>query len=191
MKNIAIFASGSGSNAENIIKYFEEKKSAKVIIILTNNPHAYVLDRAARLGVPSIIFDRKDFHDGSMVLNILLAHKVDFIALAGFLWLVPDNILVNYKRRIINIHPALLPDFGGKGMYGDKVHRAVIEAGRKESGITIHYVNEEYDKGEIIFQAKCAVSPGETPESLAAKIHELEYRYYPEVIEKLILGGKL
>ncbi|MGQ9620662.1 MAG: phosphoribosylglycinamide formyltransferase [Bacteroidales bacterium] len=187
MKNIAIFASGSGTNAENIIRFFSVRKSAKVALVLSNNPNAYVLVRAVRFKVPVKIFNRHEFYKTDSVLETLVSFNIDFIVLAGFLWLVPKNILSHYYRRIINIHPALLPSYGGKGMYGDRVHRAVIESGDRESGITIHYVDEKYDNGDIIFQFRCKVEPDETPESLAVRIHELEYRYYPEVIEKLIL----
>jgi len=188
MKNIAIFASGSGTNAENIIKYFLQRKTGRVSLVLSNNPSAYVLVRAEKYNVHAVTFTRKDFYESSRVLDILSSHGIDFIVLAGFLWLIPGDILENYRGRIVNIHPALLPSYGGKGMYGDRVHRAVIEAGERESGITIHYVDGIYDHGDIIFQAKCEVLPGDTPESLAARVHELEYRYYPAVIEKLITG---
>jgi phosphoribosylglycinamide formyltransferase-1 len=186
MRSIAIFASGSGTNTENIIKYFSTKNNVKVSIVLSNRSDAVVLERAARLGVPSIFFDREEFYNTDKVLRYLVLSKADFIVLAGFLWLVPDNILRKYENRIINIHPALLPKYGGKGMYGDKVHKAVLQNGDKESGITIHYVNEAYDEGDIIFQAKCTVEPGDTPESLAQRVHALEYQHYPRVIEELI-----
>jgi phosphoribosylglycinamide formyltransferase-1 len=186
MRSIAIFASGSGTNTENIIKYFSTKNNVKVSIVLSNRSDAVVLERAARLGVPSIFFDREEFYNTDKVLRYLVLSKADFIVLAGFLWLVPDNILRKYENRIINIHPALLPSYGGKGMYGDKVHKAVLQNGDKESGITIHYVNEAYDEGDIIFQAKCTVEPGDTPESLAQRVHALEYQHYPRVIEELI-----
>jgi len=187
MKNIAIFASGSGTNAENIIRYFNDRKSAKVALVLSNKPDAYVITRAKNLGVPVKVFDRNDFYLSNNILDTLISYNIDFIVLAGFLWLVPENILRHYNKRIVNIHPALLPLYGGKGMYGDRVHRAVIESGDRESGITIHYVDEKYDNGDIIFQARCRVEPGETPESLASKVHELEYKYYPQIVEKLIL----
>ena len=186
MRSIAIFASGSGTNTENIIKYFSTKNNVKVSIVLSNRSDAVVLERAARLGVRSIFFDREEFYNTDKVLRYLVLSKADFIVLAGFLWLVPDNILRKYENRIINIHPALLPSYGGKGMYGDKVHKAVLQNGDKESGITIHYVNEAYDEGDIIFQAKCTVEPGDTPESLAQRVHALEYQHYPRVIEELI-----
>lgn len=188
MKNIAIFASGSGTNAENIIKYFSNRKSAKVTLVLSNKSEALVLKRAAALNVETIFFDRKDFYSSSRVIDSLLSGNIDFIVLAGFLWLVPPDILEQYHNRIVNIHPALLPSYGGKGMYGDIVHRSVISNREKESGITIHYVNEKYDDGDIIFQARCTVEKNDTPESLAAKVHSLEYKYFPGVIEDLVLN---
>lgn len=187
MKNIAIFASGSGTNAGNIINYFSNRKSARVSLVLSNKREAYVLKRAEAFGVKTVFFDRDDFYTSGRVLGILIEENVEFIVLAGFLWLVPPDILGHYAGRIVNIHPALLPRHGGRGMYGERVHRAVIEAGEKESGITIHYVNDIYDAGDIIFQATCKVDSGDTPDSLATKVHELEYRYFPEVIERLIL----
>ncbi len=186
MKKIAVFASGNGSNAQKIIEYFKEKKSGEVSIIFSNKKDAFVLDRAKNLGVPTYVFSRQEFYESKKILNILLEKETDLIVLAGFLWLIPNNILDEYKNRIINIHPALLPKYGGKGMYGKIVHEAVIDAGDKESGISIHYVNEEYDKGEIIFQAKCPVEKGETPESLARKIHKLEYEYFPKIVENVL-----
>ncbi len=186
MKNIAIFASGSGTNAETIINYFNNRNDISVSRIFCNNKNAYVLTRAKNLNVPAMVFNREDFYNSDTVLARLKNDKTDLIVLAGFLWLIPGNILKNYKNRIINIHPALLPKYGGKGMYGSKVHQAVIDAGEKESGITIHFVNEKYDEGEIIFQAKCKVEKEDTPETLAAKIHKLEHKYYPVVIGKVL-----
>ncbi|MGB8489841.1 MAG: phosphoribosylglycinamide formyltransferase [Bacteroidales bacterium] len=186
MTNIAIFASGSGTNAGNIIKYFSNRNSAKVKIVLSNRREAFVLQRAASLKVKSVFFDRYEFYESDRVLDCLRDDRIDFIVLAGFLWLVPENILVAYNHRVVNIHPALLPLHGGKGLYGDRVHREVIANHERESGITIHYVNSQYDAGDIIFQARCAVEPGDTPESLAVKVHALEYRYFPEVIEELV-----
>ncbi len=187
MRNIAIFASGSGSNAENIIRYFSNTNTAKVRLVLSNRKESYVLKRAAEHNIRAIFFERDDFYVTGKVLRALRSGKTDFIALAGFLWLVPESILEEFEGRIINIHPALLPAYGGKGMYGDRVHRAVIRNGDTESGITIHHVNQHYDSGDIIFQARCRVEPADTPETLAAKVHELEYRYYPEIIEDIIL----
>jgi len=186
MKNIVIFASGAGTNAENIIRYFSNEKKAKVILVLSNKPQAMVLERAAALGVDSFFFDHKQFYETEEVLFTLQRRNADLIVLAGFLWLVPSRIIEEYKGRIVNIHPALLPRFGGKGMYGDRVHRAVLDAGCTESGITIHYVNERYDLGDIIFQAKCPVLPGDNADTLAARVHALEYEHYPVVISKLI-----
>ena len=186
MKNIVIFASGAGTNAENIIRYFSNEKKAKVVLVLSNKPQAMVLERAAALGINSFFFDRKQFYETEEVLFTLQRRKADLIVLAGFLWLVPPRIIEEYKGRIVNIHPALLPRFGGRGMYGDRVHRAVLEAGCTESGITIHYVNEHYDSGDIIFQAKCPVLPGDDVDTLAARVHALEYEHYPVVISRLI-----
>jgi phosphoribosylglycinamide formyltransferase-1 len=187
MRNIAILASGSGTNAENIIEYFSNKKAARVTLVLSNRREAYVLKRAAEHNVKAIFFDRDEFYLNGSVLNQLRSDKIDFLVLAGFLWLVPEEILKEYEGRIINIHPALLPGYGGKGMFGDKVHKAVIENKEKESGITIHYVNRYYDEGDIIFQAKCQVEPDDTPDSLASKVHKLEYEFFPKIIEDLIL----
>lgn len=188
MKNIAILASGSGTNAENIIKYFSNRNSAKVAIVLSNKRDAFVLERAAKLNIPSVFFDRDDFYNSDKVSGYLKKYNIDFIVLAGFLWLVPAAILEAFPGKVVNIHPALLPSYGGKGMYGEIVHKAVIENGEKESGITIHYVNEVYDNGDIIFQERCRVMPDDTPDSLAHRIHELEYKYFPQVIENLVLG---
>ena len=185
-KNIAIFASGSGSNAENIIRYFQKNDSALVSLVLSNKSDAYVLERAHRLGVPCNVFTKEDWIAGDEILAILQEYRIDFIVLAGFLVRVPDLLLHAYPDKIINIHPALLPKFGGKGMYGDKVHQAVVAAGEKETGITIHYINEHYDEGAIIFQASCPVLPSDTPEEVASKVHALEYAHYPHVIESLL-----
>ncbi|MDR0755122.1 MAG: phosphoribosylglycinamide formyltransferase [Prevotellaceae bacterium] len=187
IKNIAIFASGSGSNAENIIRYFENNENVKVKILLCNIPTACVLKRADNFGVPSVIFSKDDFYKSDKIIDKLLRNEIDLIVLAGFLWLVPESIIHLYNNRIVNIHPALLPDYGGKGMYGNNVHKAVIADGKKESGITIHYVNENYDDGDIIFQAKCAISDTDTPETLAQKVHALEYEYYPKIIESVLM----
>ncbi len=186
MRNIAIFASGTGTNAENIIKYFSNKDSGKVCLVLSNKREALVLKRAAKYKIKSVFFDRGDFYHSGRVIGYLLSDNIDLIVLAGFLWLVPDNILDLYPRRVVNIHPALLPHYGGRGMYGDKVHKAVISNHDKESGITIHYVNSQYDEGDIIFQTKCKVEESDTPDSLAAKVHALEYEYFPVVIENLL-----
>jgi phosphoribosylglycinamide formyltransferase 1 len=187
MRNIAILASGSGTNAENIIKYFSNSNSVKVSLVLSNKRQALVLKRAEMLNIRTVFFERKEFYVTGKVLRYLALYKIDFIILAGFLWLVPENIIEQYPGRIINIHPALLPRYGGKGMYGDSVHKAVIGNKDKESGITIHYVNKQYDEGDIIFQAKCKVDPSDTPSTLAERVHALEYAHYPEVIEELVL----
>jgi phosphoribosylglycinamide formyltransferase-1 len=187
MRNIAILASGSGTNAENIIKYFSNKNTAKVSLVLSNKRQAQVLKRAEENNIRTVFFEHKEFYVTGKVLRYLLLYKIDFIVLAGFLWLVPENIIEQYSGRIINIHPALLPLYGGKGMYGEIVHKAVIANKDKESGISIHYVNKFYDKGDIIFQTRCKVDPTDTPSSLADKIHSLEYQHYPKVIEDLVV----
>jgi phosphoribosylglycinamide formyltransferase-1 len=186
MRKIAIFASGSGTNAENIIKFFSNRNSAKVTLVLSNKREAYVLQRAVALKIKSVFFDHKEFYTGGKVLDYLLENEIDMVVLAGFLWLVPGDILEEFEGRIINIHPALLPHYGGKGMYGDRVHNAVLANNDKESGITIHYVNSSYDEGDIIFQTKCRVEPSDTAETLASRVHALEYEYFPKVIEELI-----
>jgi phosphoribosylglycinamide formyltransferase-1 len=188
MRNIAIFASGSGTNAENIIRYFSNKNSAKVTLVLSNKRQALVLKRAEALNIPSLFFDQNDFYVTGKVSDLLEKYGIDFIVLAGFLWLVPEKIIEKYHGKIINIHPALLPSYGGKGMYGEMVHKSVIANRDSESGITIHFVNNRYDEGDIIFQARCKVDPDDTPESLAQKVHALEYVHFPQVIEKLIIG---
>lgn len=190
LKNIAIFASGSGSNAENIIQYFQKTQAARVKMILTNNPNAYVLERAQKYQIPTIVFDRSSFYQTRKILDKLTENRIDLVVLAGFLWLVPDYLIQAFPGRIINIHPALLPKYGGKGMYGDKVHQAVLENKEVQSGITIHFVNEVYDEGETILQATCPIVPEDTPKTLAQKIHQLEYQYFPKVIEDLLLKQK-
>ncbi len=186
MKKIAIFASGSGTNAQNIIEFFNKSGSAKVEIILTNNKKAYVLERAFKFSIKTYIFDKKEFYETDNIVNILQDMHIDLIVLAGFLWLVPFNLLNMFQGKIINVHPALLPKYGGKGMYGNRVHQAVIENHEMYSGITIHYVNERYDEGSIIFQEKCGINLNETPETLALKVHELEYKYLPVIIERIL-----
>jgi phosphoribosylglycinamide formyltransferase-1 len=187
MIKLAIFASGSGSNAENIINYFKDSEKVKVSLILTNNPSAGVIERGRRLNVPVIVFSKTIFTQTDDVVNLLKENGIDWIILAGFLWLVPANLIQAYPNQMINIHPALLPNYGGKGMWGNHVHEAVVANGEKESGITIHYVNEHYDEGKVIFQAKFPLAEGETADSLASKIHELEYEHFPVVIEQEIL----
>lgn len=187
MKHIAIFASGSGSNAQKIIEHVENITDAEVSLVLSNNEQAYVLERASDMEIPAYVFNRELFYEGDQVHDILRDIGIDLIVLAGFLWLIPANILRSWPNRIVNIHPALLPKFGGKGMYGDRVHKAVIEAGEKETGITIHYVNEKYDEGEIIFQEKFNILPEDTPDTIAERIHVLEHKHFPLVIEKLLM----
>ena len=191
MKRIAIFASGNGTNAQRIIEYFQGSHKVTIGLILTNNPQAFVLERARQAKIPTLCFNRKEFYDSNFILDILSVQGISFIVLAGFLWLIPEYLLNAYKGNIINIHPALLPKYGGKGMYGMRVHEAVILSGDTESGITIHHVNQHYDEGQIIFQARCPVEPGDTPESLAERVHQLEYKYFPEVIESVIIQNKM
>jgi phosphoribosylglycinamide formyltransferase 1 len=186
VKRIAIFASGAGTNAQNIIKYFSDNERVIIDSLWTNNPNAYALERARNLGTETFIFTKDEFVNTSKVVEELKKRNVNLIVLAGFLWLIPINLIQNFK--IINIHPALLPKYGGKGMYGIKVHQAVVDNKDNESGISIHFVNEKYDDGEIIFQTKCTVLPSDTPEDVAIKVHELEYKYFPGVIEKVLLG---
>ncbi|MGL5959887.1 MAG: phosphoribosylglycinamide formyltransferase [Bacteroidales bacterium] len=184
MTNLAIFASGSGSNAEQIIQHFSGANSGiQVSLLLCNNSNAHVLHRVQKYNVPSVVFSRTDLTNGE-VLQILKAHNITMIVLAGFLWLMPKDIVHAYDKRIINIHPALLPKYGGKGMYGNNVHKAVKKNEEEETGITIHYVNEEYDKGHIIFQASCKLELHDTPESIAEKVHQLEHRHFAKVIEE-------
>ncbi|MFV0590961.1 MAG: phosphoribosylglycinamide formyltransferase [Draconibacterium sp.] len=183
-KRIAILASGSGTNAENIFKYFSDKEDVVVDSLWSNKADAYALARARNFGVECFVFDREKFYKSNDVADTLRERKVDLIVLAGFLWLIPENLISSFP--IVNIHPALLPRYGGKGMYGMNVHRAVVDNGETESGISIHYVNENYDEGKLIFQAKCEVSPRDTPERVAEKVHELEYRHFPQVIAKVL-----
>jgi len=186
MKRIAVFASGNGSNAEYIANYFAKGTLAGVNVIYCNNPKAFVIQRAANLNIPLVLFDREKFYATETILRDLQSRNIDLIVLAGFLWLIPGSITRAYRDRIINIHPALLPKYGGKGMFGMAVHEAVIDAGDKESGITIHLIDDVYDKGEILFQEKCPILPNDTPESLAEKVPALEYAHFPKVIEKIL-----
>ncbi|MDR0982067.1 MAG: phosphoribosylglycinamide formyltransferase [Culturomica sp.] len=188
MKKISIFASGSGSNAENIINHFKNSQEIMVNSVVCNVADAFVLERAKRLNVHSYVITKSELNDPDKVLKMLKELETDYIVLAGFLLLMPNNIVTAFPERIINIHPALLPAYGGKGMYGMKVHKAVIDAGEKVSGITIHFVDEKYDNGKIILQKRCDVTATDTPESLAEKVHILEYEYYPIAIEKVILN---
>ena len=182
--NVAIFASGSGSNAENIIRYFQKKENINIVVVLSNKSDALVHERAKKLHIPSVTFSKKEMEETDKILQILNMYKIDFIVLAGFLLKIPAYLIKAYPNRIINIHPALLPKYGGKGMYGRFVHEAVVAAKEKESGITIHFVNEHYDEGTVIFQAKCPVLPTDTPDDVAKKIHELEYECFPRIIEQ-------
>lgn len=187
MKKLAVFASGAGSNAQKIINHFKDKtKNAEVTLIICNKPGAGVLQVAQQENIPSLLIEKENFFRGTAYVPELKEIGIDFIVLAGFLWKIPQPLIDAYPRRIINIHPALLPNYGGKGMYGAFVHQAVINAGEKESGITIHYVDEHYDHGDIILQEKCFIEPGETAETLAQKIHILEHRHYPLVVEQLV-----
>ena len=185
MVRIALFASGSGTNVENIVNYFKNSDKVEIVAVLCNKPDAFVLQRAKKHNIRTLVFNKVDLYKENTVLSFLENQKIDFIVLAGFLWLIPPKIVSAYSKRIINIHPALLPKYGGKGMYGMNVHKAVIAAGERESGITIHYVNENYDEGANILQAKVPVDKGDTPETLAEKIHQLEYLYFPKTIEQL------
>lgn len=187
-RKIAIFASGSGTNAEEIIKYFQNHENIEISMILSNNPKAFVLQRAEKHKIPHHVFTRNEYYKERKVDEILKSGGIDFIVLAGFMWLVPERFVKNYPNRIVNIHPALLPKYGGKGMYGNFVHEAVKNNNEKESGITIHWVNESYDEGNIIFQAKCTLNSDDTPDDIASKVHKLEYLHYPKVIEKVVLG---
>ena len=190
MKRLVIFASGSGTNAENIIRFFQDHGNVSVDLVLSNNPHAKVLERAKNLNVSALSFNRKAFYQDYTVTRILKDINPDLIILAGFLWKFPESILNHFPNKVINIHPALLPKYGGKGMYGMHVHNAVVENKEPETGITIHFVNENYDEGAIIFQAKCKVEPNETPENVAAKIHELEMEHFPKVVNSLLFPNE-
>lgn len=185
MIRIVILASGSGSNAENISIYFKRHESIKVVYILTNNKKAKVLDRAKQLKIKSCVFNRNNFNDESKLVEFL-KKEADFVILAGFLWKIPEHIIHAFPNKIINIHPALLPKYGGKGMYGMNIHKAVVENKEEQTGITIHYVNENYDEGAIIFQATTTVTKFDSPEDVAQKIHELEFKYFPKTIEEVI-----
>jgi len=187
MIRIALLASGSGSNVENIIQYFSRSRELIFPFVISNRSDAYVHERVKKLKLPSYFFKKDDFETGK-VLDFLQERNIDLIVLSGFLLKIPENILKAYPDRIINIHPALLPKFGGKGMYGSHVHEAVVAAGEKETGITIHFANENYDEGRIIFQAKCTVLPDDSPDDVANKVHALEYEHYPRVIGEVAFG---
>ena len=186
VKKIAILASGSGSNAENIANYFKGSDYAEVSFIIANNPDAYVIERAKRLDIEYAVVTKAQFMEADSIIDMLKERDIDFVVLAGFLLLVPAKLIQAYPGRIVNIHPALLPKHGGKGMYGDRVHKAVVESGDTESGITIHLIDEQYDKGTTFFQAKCPVLPTDTPDDVAAKVHALEYEHFPHVIEEIL-----
>jgi phosphoribosylglycinamide formyltransferase-1 len=188
MKNIVLFASGSGSNVENIVQYFQDKPNVTIASVFTNKRDAKVLDRCNRLHISSLCFNKIAFQETDCVLGILKGMDPDLIVLAGFLWKVPEKIITAFPNKIINIHPALLPKYGGKGMYGNKVHQAVKNNAEIESGITIHYVNAYYDQGAIIHQAKTKVLPEDKVEDIAAKVHTLEYEHFPKIIEQVLLA---
>ncbi len=187
MKKIVVFASGSGTNAENIIKYFSETKTGVVTNVFTNNPNAKVIDRAEKFNIPAEIFSKEELYEGKLLQRIV-SIQPDLIVLAGFLLKLPQNLVETFPDKIINIHPALLPKYGGKGMYGMHVHRAVVENKEPKTGITIHYVNENYDEGNIIFQKEVALTNEDSPEDVAAKIHQLEQENFPIIVEKVLLS---
>lgn len=185
-KRIAIFASGSGSNAQKIMEHFSKHPDAEVAIVLCNNPNAYVIQRADNFEIPSHIFDRFDFYQTDNIVKLLKSMEIDLIVLAGFLWLIPENLLKAFPNQIINIHPALLPKYGGKGMYGDRVHQAVLNNKESESGITIHFVNENFDEGEIIHQSRYRIDQNDDIEMIKFKGQQLEHLHYPKVVESLL-----
>ena len=185
-KRIAIFASGSGSNAQKLMEHFKRSNEIEISLVLTNNAEAYVLQRADNFEIPSHIFDKHEFYKTDAVIDLLKNLDIDFIVLAGFLWLVPQNLIQAYPGRIVNIHPAILPKFGGKGMYGDHVHNAVIAAGEPEGGITIHYVDENYDEGEYIYQARYKIDKSDNLEMVKFKGQQLEHLHYPRIVETLV-----
>ncbi|HXH18745.1 MAG TPA: phosphoribosylglycinamide formyltransferase [Chitinophagales bacterium] len=187
MIHLAIFASGKGTNAEAIINYFRNSRDVAVGLVVSSHPDAGVIEVAKKNRIPVAVVTKENLYDSQELLEVLSRHEISFIVLAGFLWYVPAYVLENYPNRIINIHPALLPRHGGKGMYGRKVHEAVLNAKETETGITVHYVNERYDEGEIIFQKKCSVEPDDDATTLEAKVQRLEHEYYPKVIEKILL----
>lgn len=191
MWNLTIFASGNGSNAENIFNYFKNSDLVRIGLVITDNPKAFVIQRCRKFSVPCLVLSQRLLSDSDFMLGVLRDFRTNFIVLSGYIKLVPDYIVAAFDHRIVNIHPSLLPKHGGKGMYGMRVHQSVIDSGDKESGITVHFVDNFYDNGSAIFQAKVPVEPGDTPESLAEKVHALEYKYYPQVIEdtvKKVLG---
>ncbi|WP_407425365.1 phosphoribosylglycinamide formyltransferase [Arcticibacter sp.] len=185
-KRIAVFASGSGSNAQKIMEHFHKHPDAEVAIVLCNNPNAYVIQRADNFEIPSHVFDKFDFYQTDHIVKLLKSMEIDLIVLAGFLWLIPENLLKAFPNQIINIHPALLPKYGGKGMYGDRVHQSVLNNKESESGITIHFVNENFDEGEIIHQSKYKIDKDDDIEMIKFKGQQLEHLHYPKVVESLI-----
>lgn len=184
-----MFASGSGTNAEEVFKYFKDHASIEVVMLLSNNSNAYALQRAKNHHIKSYVFSGKEFMEGILIPEYLNKAGVTHIVLAGFLWLIPDYLIRSFPDKIINIHPALLPKFGGKGMYGSKVHEAVKASREQETGITIHLVNDRYDEGKILFQGKCVITENDSPEQIASCVQKLEHEHYPKVIEKWILGS--
>jgi phosphoribosylglycinamide formyltransferase-1 len=186
MIQLAIFASGTGTNTQQIIQYFKSHQAVRVALVVCNKPRAGVIEVAATAGIPVLMLEKEHFFTGDAYIPELLKFGIDFIVLAGFLWKIPPRLIRTFPNRIINIHPALLPKYGGKGMYGQHVHEAVIAAGEKESGISIHYVDEWYDHGNIIFQARCEINENDDAASLAQKIHALEHMHYPAIIEKTV-----
>ncbi|WP_316759443.1 MULTISPECIES: phosphoribosylglycinamide formyltransferase [Pedobacter] len=185
-KRIAIFASGSGSNAQKLMEHFKRSTDTEISLVLTNNADAYVLQRADNFEIPSHIFDKNEFYKTDEIIDLLKNLDIDFIVLAGFLWLIPKNLIAAYPGRIINIHPAILPKFGGKGMYGDHVHNAVIASGESEGGITIHYVDENYDEGEYIYQARYKIDKNDNLEMVKFKGQQLEHLHYPRIVESIV-----
>ncbi len=186
MKKIVIFASGNGTNTENIIRYSQEKGTFKVVLVISNKPDAFVLKRAGRLNIPTYVFNRQEFYETKSILQLLNRFSPDLIVLAGFLWLVPEYFVNVWQGKIINIHPALLPKYGGKGMYGLNVHKAVKENNETNTGITIHFVDKEFDSGQIICQYECAISKNDSAHDIAEKVHQLEYKYFPSTIETIL-----
>ncbi|MFO7977304.1 MAG: phosphoribosylglycinamide formyltransferase [Bacteroidales bacterium] len=184
---LAMLASGSGTNVENFIHHFRNHSLIEIAVIITNNAHAGVLERAARAGIPAVVISRAQWVGGHQPLEVLHRFAVDYVILAGFLQLIDSRLIQAFPEKILNIHPALLPKYGGKGMYGMKVHQAVIQAGEAYSGISIHLVNEQYDQGQILFQSKVEVASDDTPECLAQKIHQLEYQFFPRVVEDYVM----
>jgi phosphoribosylglycinamide formyltransferase-1 len=186
MKNIAIFASGNGTNVQRIAEYFADSKKISIKLVVCNKATAYVLERAKKLRIDTLLIDKNMLYETNIVIEKLQELNINLIVLAGFLWLIPENLIKTFPKKIINVHPALLPKYGGKGMYGMHVHKAVVANNEQYSGITIHYVNQNYDEGDIILQEKCSLSSEDTTENVAEKIHSLEYAYYPEIIEQVV-----